>query len=105
MARDYPEYNAALEERRAERITQRLKELDQMRPAYLEAKEAVQGRTDRDDVVALAQLLKSHQAGDSGEKAIFIVAQAAMLVNKMVMPFALVRNYEEKEKEVEKLRK
>jgi len=105
MARDYPEHNEALEQRRSERITQHLKELDQMRPAYLEAKETVKGRSDRDDILALAQLLKAYHAGDSGETAIFIVAQAAMLVNKLVMPFAIVRNYEAKENEVEKLRK
>ena len=105
MPRDYPEYNQSIAQRRAEVLDQRLKELDQMRPAYLEALEVIKGRTDRDEVLALAQLLKSYHAGDPGETAIYIVAQAAMMVNKLVMPFAVVRNYETKVDEAEKLRK
>ena len=106
MAREgYPEYDVATAQRKAQIIEQRGKELERDRSAYLEALSAVDGRTDGKDMVDLARLLKSYQAGESSEKAIYILAQAAMLVNKLVMPFAIVRNYEVKEQELEKLRK
>jgi len=104
MPRDYPEYNETVSKRRGELIDQYSKELEEMRPAYTAARESLRGRVDRNEVIELARLIKSYQAGDPGEKAIFIVAQAAILVHKMVMPFAIVTNYENKEKEIEKLR-
>jgi hypothetical protein len=106
MAREeYPEWNEVTTKRRLEVADQYSKDLEKQRPAYLQAREATEGRTDRDQVVELARLLKSYHAGDPGEKAIYVVAQAAMLVHELVMPFAVVTNYEAKEKEVEKLRK
>ena len=105
MQRDYPEHDAYMVKRKADVVAQRTKELDQLRGEYLANKGAVQDRTDGKDVLELARLLKSYQPGEPSEKAIYIVAQATMLIHKLVSPFAIVRNYEEKERALEELRK
>jgi hypothetical protein len=105
MAREgYPEYATATAKRRLEIADQYSKELEKQRPEYLQAKESTRGRSDSTQILDLARLLKSYHAGEPGEKAIFIVAQAALLVHELVLPFAIVTNYEAKEKEIEKLR-
>lgn len=106
MARtEYPEYNEDLAKRKVEIIEQREEELEQLRPAYLEALKITKGRSDGKDVIDLARLLKTYQAGESPDKAIYILAQATMLVNKLVLPFAVVVGYTTKEQELIKLRK
>jgi len=105
MAREeYPEYTQSLALRKADLILQKEKELEQDRGKYLAAKKATAGR-DSEEMIALARLVKSYQAGEVPEKAVYILAQATALIAKMVLPFAIVINYETKEREVEKLRK
>ena len=78
-------------------------ELEAVRGKYQEAKAKVAG-LDGKDLLNLARLLRTLQAGDTGEKAIYIVAQATMLVNIMAEPFIIVDAYEARAKSIEELR-
>jgi hypothetical protein len=105
VIRDYEEHNTALTTRKADLIKQREDELAQLYVAYKEAGRSISGRVDGKELIDLARLMKTYQAGDSPEKAVYVLAQATMLVNKMVIPFLVVANYENKERELDKLRK
>ena len=105
MSRDYPEYNEALAVRKEQVIEQRQKDLDRLHPNYLAAKAAVDGRQDGPELVILSRMLQTYRPGDPGEKAIYIVAQATMLIEKLVAPFAVVSNYEVRETELSNLKK
>ncbi len=88
----------------SEVIDAREKELEKFRDQYQEAKALTAGRDGR-EMLTLARLLKSYQMGDHMEKAVYIVAQATMLVNKMVEPFAVIEAFEQKKKDFEALKK
>jgi hypothetical protein len=84
-------------------VEAREQELEQFRGAYQEAK-ALAGGRDGKEIITLTRLLKSYLMGESPEKAVYIVAQATMLANKLAEPFVLIENYEAKRKDLEKLK-
>jgi hypothetical protein len=84
-------------------IESREAELEAVRGKYQEAKAKAAGH-DGSALLNLARLLRTFQAGDTGEKAIYIVSQATMLVNTMAEPFIIVDAYEARTKSLEELR-
>ena len=101
----YPEYESALEVRKAGVIKEYEDELIALSATYADAKRSITGRTDGKDLIDLAKMLRSYKAGEPPDKAVYIIAQATMLVDKLVKPFVVVANYENREKQLDKLRK
>jgi hypothetical protein len=96
MARDYNEYREAI-------IKGREKELDRLKGPYLQAKAETEGM-DPTPILKLSELVRSYQPGEAPEKAVYLLAQAAMVVSEMAAPFVRVREYERKEREYLNLR-
>jgi hypothetical protein len=84
-------------------IEAREKELDQFRGKYQAAKALTAGR-DSKDVIEIHRLLRAYIAGDSPEKAVYIVAQAAMLADKMAEPFLIIEAYDNKVKSLDAMK-
>jgi len=89
----------------AEVVDARRKELDELRGKYQLAKAQTVARIDGPELTVLARLLRSYVAGEPPEKAVYIVAQASMLVNKMAEPFAIIDAFDQKKEALEQLEK
>jgi len=96
MSRDYPEI-----------VEARGKELDALRGKYQKAKAdatALGSDKHQQDLLLLHKLMATYRAGDTGERAIYLVAQATFILDSIIAPIRIVNEYEEKERSLEKLK-
>ena len=96
MGRDYQEYVESA-------VNRRMDELDKLRGKYQEAKALTVGR-DGAAIRKLFSLVTSYKAGEPPEKAVYILAQAAMLVAEDAKPFLVVDDYERREQSLTKMK-
>jgi hypothetical protein len=94
MARQYPEVLEAM-------IQQREKELDALWVAYQDSRNSLVGGT---EVLKLYRLAASYRAGEPADKAVYILAQVAMLLGTLAAPALVVEAYETKEKSLNELK-
>lgn len=85
-------------------LEQREKELEKRRGEYQSAKAMTVSPVNINEIASLYQLLRSYIPGDQSEKAVYIVAQATMVVEKIYKPFSIVEEYERKKKTIEQMR-
>ena len=90
----------------AEVFQARAKELDADRGKYQLAKAeaaALGSAKHREELLTLFRIVASYRAGDSGEKAIYLLAQTSMRLLSMVGPLLIMEQFEAREADFNKL--
>ena len=82
-------------------IQAREKELDTLYGTYQASKNSLVGGA---EILKLYRLAATYRAGEPAEKAVYILAQVAMLLGTLAAPALVVEAYEAKEKSLSELK-